>query len=317
MRNVCRTASVALVFACMAGLLPMAEAQISLYRPPGITLQPHSCPTLAQEMNAQQQIYHIPNPYIPQGYVIDRPLSYYERILPTPFGESIAALDATQRWLDIGAGQGRAILDYYTPEYDARRTKRERRGKKGVAVALSIEDRRTPAWHDIAAKQEPGQIRYLYNRKMQDYTTRELGQFKVISDVMGGFTYTADLTRFMERVLAVLEVKGSFYTVLQDINMESGLSRPFHSDNTFSTEIVNKDGSELKVCAWLKRISCVEVTCERKHELSPPSESYQVRKTCNQVRVPHLTPVHYWAGTPPDRRFLLDNAARGKNVASH
>jgi len=90
--------------------------------------------------------------------------------------------------------------------------------------------------------------------------------------------------------------------------LESGKNRPFYPGSPFLTELVNNHGSEMKVCSWLKSISCVEVTCEPNPESSPPVEMYRIRKVCNGVSVPQLVPVHFAAGTPPERRFQLKNA---------
>jgi len=95
------------------------------------------------------------------------------------------------------------------------------------------------------------------------------------------------------------------YTVLQDVHAESGGNKPYYPDAPFLTEIVNPDGSELKVCSWLKSITCVEVSCESKPAFSPPAEVYRVRKVCEDVSVPRLEIVHFQAGTPPERRFRL------------
>jgi len=51
------------------------------------------------------------------------------------------------------------------------------------------------------------------------------------------------------------------------------------------------------------------VTCELKKGWRPPVEAFQVQKVCNEVKVPALTPVHYEAGTPPERRFVLKDSA--------
>lgn len=109
----------------------------------------------------------------------------------------------------------------------------------------------------------------------------------------------------MEKVLAALEVSGSFYTVLQDVHSEDGTNRPHYTGSPFLTEIVNAGGSEVRVCSWLKSIACAEVACEFKESLQPPIEAYRVRKVCNDVAVPVLAPLHYEAGTPPERRYQL------------
>ena len=207
---------------------------------------------------------------------------------------------------------GPGILDYYAPRYDAMHLEgRERRGKKAQAVAMSIEDRRTPLWHQTAASLEANQIQYLFGKRLREYSLEELGQFQVITDVLGGFSYTRYLSLFMEKVLGFLELNGNFYTLLQDVHSENGTNRPYYPDARFLTEIANADGSEVKVCSWLKSITCVEVTCELKAEWKPPIEVYRIHKVCNDVTVPALVPIHFEAGTPPERRFQLRNSLQG------
>jgi hypothetical protein len=126
---------------------------------------------------------------------------------------------------------------------------------------------------------------------------------------MGGFSYAQDLSLFMRKTLSFLEPQGTFYTVLQDVRTESGTNKPYYENAPFLTEIVKTDGSATGVCSWLKSISCVEVRCEAKPGWSPPLEVYRVRKVCNDVVVPGLDPVHFEAGTPPERRFVLKDRA--------
>ena len=123
----------------------------------------------------------------------------------------------------------------------------------------------------------------------------------------GGFSYTTDLSLFMEKVLGLLETGGSFFTLLVDVRSEAGTNRPFFAESSFLTEIKNSDGSEAKVCSWLKSISCVRVACELKANWRPPIEAFHVRKICNDVAVPALLPTHFEAGTPPERRFQFVN----------
>lgn len=263
------------------------------------------------EASKQAEIYNSAGQKVPEGYVIGRSLFSYAFILPPGFRDSLGRLGAQDRWLDIGAGEGHAVLDYRTSKYDVLlRGAGESRGK-AQAVAMSIEDRRTARWHEAAASHDEKQLRYLFGRRLREYSKEELGgQFQLITDVLGAFSYTRFMSVFMEKALGLLAVNGTFYTVLQDVQSESGKNRPFYPPSPFLTELVSRDGSELKVCAWLKRISCVEVTCELKPDSSPPVEGYSIRKTCNGVVVPELVPVHFEAGTPPERRFQLKGAIR-------
>ena len=142
---------------------------------------------------------------------------------------------------------------------------------------------------------------------MREYSPGELGRFQVITDVIGGFSYTSNLSQFMEKTLGVLAAGGDFHTVLQDVHSEDGQNEPHYTGSPYLTGITNADGSEMRVCSWLKSIACVQVTCELRKAWIPPIEVYHIHKVCNDVEVPALAPVHYEAGTPPERRFQLKN----------
>ncbi|MEQ1775941.1 MAG: hypothetical protein ABL891_19360 [Burkholderiales bacterium] len=259
-----------------------------------------------EEASKQESIYQSKGEKTPEGYVIDRGLISYTFTLPAEFDRSLANLGPTDRWLDIGAGKGQAVLDYYAPRYDAMHMEgRARRGKKAQAVAISIEDRRTSDWAQTALSLEANQIQYFFGKRLREYSLEQLGQFQVITDMLGGFSYVENMSLFMEKVLSFLVVNGSFYTILQDVHSEIGTNRPYYPDARYLTEIVNADASEVKVCSWLKRITCVEVSCELRPEWKPPVEVYRIHKVCNNVAVPALVPIHFEAGTPPERRFQL------------
>lgn len=261
---------------------------------------------LEEEISRQESIYQSRGRSVPRGYTLDRSLSDYERALSSGFDRALAGLGPPDRWLDIGAGEGQAILDYYTPDYDrAQRKFRKQRGGKARTVAMSIEDRRTPLWQERATALEAEQIRYLFGKRLGEYEPGELGKFRLVTDVIGGFSYTQRLAYFLERVLGLLELNGDFYTLLQDVRTEEGKNSPFYEGSPFLTEIKAADGSEMKVCAWLKRVSCVQVTCEAKADWQPPIEAFRVRKVCDDVAVPALENTHYKAGTPPERGFRL------------
>src|SRR5258706_5260554 len=101
-------------------------------------------PQFSEEILKQENIFQSQGEKIPEGYVIDRALLSYTHTLSSEFDSSLANLGPKDRWLDIGAGQGLAVLDYYGSRYDAMHLPgMEHRGKKAQAIALSIEDRRT------------------------------------------------------------------------------------------------------------------------------------------------------------------------------
>ena len=254
------------------------------------------------EVSRQESIYHSRGELRLEGYVIDRSLSSYGDALAHGFERALAALGPQDRWLDIGAGQGLAILDYYAPVNDSAPAGKS--SSKAHAVAMSIEDRRTPRWKQTASLLGTDQLQYLYSKRLREYSTAEIGKFQIISDVIGGFSYTEDLSLFMEKVLGMLTVNGNFYGVLQDVRSEQGLNKPHYAGAPFLTE-VRAAGEDIGVCAWLKRISCVEVSCHLQSDWVPQIESYRVRKLCDDVKVPALERFHFISGTPPERGFRL------------
>jgi SAM-dependent methyltransferase len=258
------------------------------------------------ERAKQEAVYQSRGENVPSGYVVDRSLLSYASTLLPGFDRALADLGPGDRWLDIGAGQGRAILDYYGARFDAMHAEgRERRGKKAQAVAMSIEDRRTPQWQETAAQLEAGQIRYLSGRRLREYPAEELGRFQLVTDLVGGFSYSRALSVFMEKVLGALEVNGRFYTILLDVLPETAPDRTRYPDIRLLTAIAGSGGSEVTVCSWLKRIRCAETVCESRMESNRPVELYRVRKVCEDVAVPALEVTQYEAGTPPVRRFQL------------
>ena len=261
--------------------------------------------TFRDEAAKQTEIYKSRGQKMPEGYVVGRSLLSYAFTLSPEFTESLAKLGAHERWLDIGAGEGNAVLDYRTSKYDVILRGSKKRDGKAQVVAMSIEDRRTPRWHKAAASAGEKQIQYVFGRRLREYSPEELGQFQLITDVLGGFSYSRFLSLFMEKALGLLTVNGNFYTVLQDVLSENGKNRPYYPESRFLTEIVTNDGSETTVCSWLKSISCVEVACKLNPDSAPPTEKYRIRKVCNDVNVPEFTTIHFAAGTPPERRFQL------------
>jgi SAM-dependent methyltransferase len=262
-------------------------------------------PAFQDEISKQTEIYRSRGEDVPEGYVIGRSLLSYTFALGEDFKGALAKLGPNERWLDIGAGEGRAILDYQSAKYDVMLPEAERHRRKAQAVGISIEDRRTAQWYEAASSLEPNHIQYFFGRRLREYPLAELGQFEVITDVLGAFSYTRYPSVFMEKALSFLKVNGSLFTILQDVHFEDGTNRPHYPNAPFLTEIVNTDRSELKVCSWVKSISCVEVTCEAKPRWTPPIEVYRIRKVCDGVKVPALIPTHFAAGTPPERGFQL------------
>ena len=258
---------------------------------------------LDEEKAKQDEIFRRRGADVPRGYITTRGLPDYAEHLPTGFCDALGRLGSSDRWLDIGAGAGEAILDYYTPaDAAAPAQKCGRSGARARAVALSIENRQTEKWREQAASVGHDRMRYLSGKRLRQYSPEELGKFQLITDVFGGFTYTEDLSQFVDRVLSLLEVGGGFYTLVPGVHLESGDKLGVF----YLTELENAAGRPEKVCSWLKKTTCAQVTCESKSEWKRPTELIKIQKVCSDVSVPRMKLLEYKAGYPPDRRFQLE-----------
>ena len=257
-----------------------------------------------EEFAKQEKIYRSQGADVPSGYVTNRGLSDYAGLLASGFCDALARLGSLDRWLDIGAGDGQAILDYYGGVDDAAPAENcARLGAKARAVAMSIEDRRTDKWRQLAVSVGDGRIQYLSGKRLRQYSREELGKFQLITDVYGGFSYTEDLSLFLQTVLSSLEVDGVFYTLVQNVHLDGDKENPKRS---YQTELVDAGGRGVKMCSLLKKTTCVKVVCESKSDWESPSELINIRKVCSDVSVPRMKLLQYQAGNPPGRRFQLE-----------
>jgi len=260
-------------------------------------------PPIDEEFAKQEKIYRSQGAEVPSGYITNRVLADYAELLPSGFCEKLGSLGSSDRWLDIGAGAGQAILDYYGPEDDqAPAPICVRSSDRARAVAMSIEDRRTVKWRQRAANLGAARIQYLSGKRLRQYPGEELGKFQIITDVYGGFSYTEDLSQFVDKVLSLLETGGVYYTLLQSVHLENGMDKP---TTWYLTEVEDAAGRPEKVCSWLKKTACAQVTCESKSDWDPPTELINIRKVCGDVAVPPMKLLKFEAGNPPGRRFQL------------
>ena len=261
-------------------------------------------PRIDEEIIKQEKIYRSRGADVPRGYVTDRGLSDYAELLPTGFCKALGSLGSSERWLDIGAGSGQAILDYYAST-DAQPADKKCVGTsaKARAVALSIEDRRTDEWRDLVASLGDERVTYLSGKRLREYSPEELGKFQLVTDVFGGFSYTEHLYQFVDMVLSLLDVGGEFYTLVPGVHLEDGKDK---LGILYLTELEDTAVRPEKVCSWLKKTACAEVTCESKHDWKRPTELIKVRKVCSDTSVPRMKLLEFEAGYPPARRFQLE-----------
>jgi SAM-dependent methyltransferase len=292
------------VKSCNSGVMLLAVLFLILLQARTGWSQELAPPKLDEEFRKQEKIYRSQGAGVPSGYVIGRGLSDYAELLPSGFCDALAKLGSSDRWLDIGAGSGQAILDYYTSEADeAPSQKCGGSAQKARAVALSIEDRRTDKWREQAARVGADRIRYFSGKRLREYSVEELGKFQLISDLYGGFSYTEDLSQFVDKVLSLLDLGGAFYSLLPGVHLEHAKDK---LGILYLTELEDAAGRPEKVCSWLKKVACAQVTCESKSDWKRPTELINIRKVCSEISVPRLKLWEFEAGYPPGRRFQLE-----------
>ncbi|GEM_PF-422346 len=262
--------------------------------------QPH----IEKEIERQEKIYNRRGADVPRGYITNRGLSKYTELLPAGFCDALAKLGDSDRWLDIGAGEGHAIVEYFTAVDAAKKCGGS--GARASAVAISIEDRRTDEWKQLTASLGEDRIRYLAGKRLRQYSDDELGKFRLITDVFGGFTYTEDVSHYIERVLGLLNVGGVFYTLIPGVHLADGSDR---AGSRYLTELEDAAGRTENICSWLKRTLCIEVTCDSKGGWDRPTELIEIRKVCNETSVTRMRSVNYEAGSPPRRHFQFERAS--------
>ena len=261
-------------------------------------------PQIDDEIAKQEKIYRSRGADVPRGYVTGRTLYDYLELLPANFCDALGTLGSSDRWLDIGAGAGQAILDYYASQADSAAGKTcAGAGGKLRAVAMSIEDRRTDSWQQQAASLGADHIRYISGKRLRQYSPEELGKFQIITDVFGGFSYTEHLSLFVDKVLSLLEVGGSLYTLVPGVHLENAKDK---LGILYLTELESAAGRPEKVCSWLKKASCVQVTCESKIDWKRPTEVIKIQKVCSDTSVPSMKLLEFVSGYPPSRRFQLE-----------
>src|SRR5918994_4325034 len=143
-------------------------------------------PRIKEEFLEQEKIYRSQGADGRRVYTTDRGLSRYAERLPSGFCDALARLGSSDRWLDVGAGQAEAILDYYLPD-DATAEKCRGSGPRAHAVAISIEDRRTDDWKQQVAGLGDDRVRYLFGKRLRQYSPEGLGKSQILTHVYGGF----------------------------------------------------------------------------------------------------------------------------------
>jgi hypothetical protein len=224
--------------------------------------------------------------------IVDRDLRIYGMGFGTKFQAALEALSSGGRWVDFGAGEARAQLDYL----QIRASKSDR--KRGLlshflgtpspqVVAIGYRHFQDASYahsqgkteaYDELRRQFQAQERFVYleGRLVEEISDEEIGPFDLGTDYFGALTYTLDLTATVNKYLRLLH--------------RPAVSRMFFvtSDSErAATYIETRDGRRLSLAAWLTAQPGLNVETLK---LSPDGHEdfYMLTKVRDDVRVPEV-----------------------------
>ena len=260
-------------------------------------------PRIDEEIAKQEKIYRSRGADVPSGYVTGRGLSDYAELLPTGFCDALGRLGSSDRWLDIGAGDGQAILDYYALEDDAApaekcarsfdqgtRGRDVHRGSPNGQVATAGRDlRRRPS--ALSLRQASAGLFARGAGKISDHyrRVRRLLLYGRLVPVPGeGVELAGDRRRLLHDGArrAFRGWQGQTRRLVSD--RAAGCSQP-RRESVLLAEENHLRESRLRV----------EERLEKAHRAD------KIEKVCSDVSVPRMKLLKYEAGNPPGRRFQL------------
>lgn len=216
-----------------------------------------------------------------------RGLRDYQILLGEEFSKELATLGRKATWIDMGAGFGRAQIEYAQSRLGRATLFQSLFQGKARTIAVGYTDpteilARWPMLRGLGVP--PGSFKRLTGRYLEEIADAELGKADLITDVYGIFAYTEDLSGTLARYLNLLKRDGSIYV---------------HSVEPRTT-IRSADGnSQYSMIRWLYNIKGLEI------EVLPLS--FRIRKTQDHVEVPKLKLIDGMADRPARRIFVTES----------
>lgn len=188
-------------------------------------------------------------------------------------------LTEEDHWVDMGAGEGRAILQYLQDPTFPRKA-------KVTAIAFK---KPVGSKHAEIESIDPG-FRYLEGF-VEEMTREQIGSAKLITDVYGPLHYTKNFSEVLQVYVDLLQEGGEILT--------SGIF--FHKEAA-TNFVIKSDGAMISYREWLNSIPGLKVTEIPKPEIGL-SAALVIEKIAPEVKVPKLKLVRYESGSPPRRNF--------------
>lgn len=219
--------------------------------------------------------------FIPSSNTIRRS---YELEFGRPFVEEILKLQQNEHWVDMGAGEALAMLEYLIRS-------------KGISAATTAINYATPPaylyhWNSLETELTQ-KHRLIENQDFNELDLEIVGAADIVTDVYGVLAYTPHIDVALARALSLLKETGVLYM--------TATTTSFETDS--SSGVFNLIG-------YLDRITGI------KYEILNYG-AIRIWRTGNQIIVPRLELIGFQSHRPPNRayRILKNEFIKPKLVA--
>ncbi len=221
-----------------------------------------------------------------KDYNYTRRLKDYMTSLEDSFSGYINTLKKGDVWLDSGAGDALAQVDYL------------KRG--GVATVIALDARQTENKETLGALlQFSLQFRYFQGRYTENYQPQELYPLKLITDVCGAIAYSSHLDRVLKVLLASLVPGGRLYFEMDD---STAPLQANSSDRLIINKVTDKGEVHVAAADYFNAIKGIEFKVGHAVYGGDTIGTYFVR-TSEKLYVPSLEIKGYEAGSPPRKTY--------------
>lgn len=202
-----------------------------------------------------------------------RGLDEYDAVFKGELKKLLATLGPSDHWIDMGSGDGRALLDYYL------------QGGKAHTTGITFE--RKPA-----TAPDPRKMRSLVGRYVEEIPIDEIigpaGKPKVITDLVGPVAYTSDLHKVLSIYEEVLADDGVALIVLSPMTL-----------------VMDGDKGAM-IDEWLLEQSKSETIFTRIPTRNTDGYSLLVMRKVKNFHLPQLDILLYEKGVPPARMYWVN-----------
>lgn len=216
-------------------------------------------------------------------YYVSRGLSAYTLVFGHKFMHDLIKLKEGELWIDMGAGEARAQVEYLNASSDG--SSDALRAERANTLAVSF--RRPELTREMRKKlkdlKHPELFQYLDGRLFEQIPIEEFGRADLITDLYGVVSYTAFLSETLNRYFKILKPNGVLHLFIEP-------------DTT--TIQVSPDHEVMNLLDWLSTLPGIVV-----NKTGP--DSVRIYKLHDDVTLPELGLVDFTDDIPPRRLFRV------------